>query len=350
MSKKVLAVIDDPGGGLAVSAVLEEMKTDRSNEITVYSGELSEKSVKNFNFRKIKSEIDKQEAERILDKTDPDILITGTGGGNAEQLMRNAAFEKNLRSIVILDFWKDYSRRWLYAAYDLKDMKDLVFVMDDLTKSEMEEEGFPSKRILVTGHPYLDKIFNKNKNESAQDIHTEKEKVKFLLLSQPMKVLGVDSYEIHPFKIVSESIREYGIIKNKKTEITIKPHPSEKDFTALEGDLKKNGTDKLNIKFAAQNEDTEKLIRESDIVIGFNTIAMFESRAFNKRTISLNAAPMRNSLLIAMKNAGIEITLPDLSRITGHLLNEKEGILNKEYFSNGIKNSLNKIRQELSLN
>ncbi|MBL8007625.1 MAG: hypothetical protein JNJ56_08840 [Ignavibacteria bacterium] len=350
MSKKVLAVADDPGGGLAVGAVLEEMRNDKSNGITVYTGELSEKSVKDFDYRRIKSEIDKQEAERIIDKTKPDILITGTGGGNAEQMLRNAAFERNLKSIVILDFWKDYRRRWLYAEYDLKDMKELVFVMDEMTKSEMEEEGFPGERITVTGQPYLDKIFNHRNEKLPQTGNTEKEKVKFLLLSQPMKILGVENYEIHPFEIISGSIAEYGLLKNKETEITIKPHPSEKDYMTLEEDLKKSTAVNMKIKFATQNEDTEKLIRESDIVIGFNTIAMFESRAMNKRTICLNAAPMRNSLLSAMKNAGIEITFPDLSKFTEHLLNYKEGIVNREYFSNGIINSVKKIRQELSLN
>lgn len=347
---KLLAVADDPGGGLAVGAVLEEIRNDGCTGITVYTGELSEKSVKDFDYRKIKSEIDNQEAERIIDNTSPDILITGTGGGNAEQMLRNVAYKRNLKNIVILDFWKDYRRRWLYAEYDLKDMKELVFVMDEMTKSEMEEEGFPGERIIVTGQPYLDKIFNRKKEKMPKTGHTENEKLKFLLLSQPMKILGVENYEIHPFEIISRSILEYGLLKNKETEITIKPHPSEHDCIALEKDLKKNTLLNMSLNFAAQNEDTEKLIHENDIVIGFNTIAMFESRSVNKRTICLNASPMRNSLLNAMKNAGIEITVPDLSKFTEHLLNNKEGIVNREYFSNGIMNSVNKIRQELSLN
>ncbi|MEO8447647.1 MAG: hypothetical protein ABI528_09140, partial [bacterium] len=137
MKKKVLICYDDPGGGLVVSSLISELRKNKSLELNIYSGKLSRKISEKINTVRIDSFISREKAEMIIDKFLPDMILTGTGGGNAEQAFRNEAYKRNIKSIVVLDFWKDYSRRWLYSSYDLKDMKDKVCVMDELTKKEM---------------------------------------------------------------------------------------------------------------------------------------------------------------------------------------------------------------------
>ncbi len=122
-----MLAFDDPGGGLAVSSLIDKLK-EQDLILKIFSGKLSQKFLRerNIEFEKTESFINKETAKGMIDEFMPDVLITGTSGGNAEQEMRNIAFERNISSIVVLDFWKDYSRRWFYATYNSDEMSDKV--------------------------------------------------------------------------------------------------------------------------------------------------------------------------------------------------------------------------------
>jgi len=348
MQKKILMAFDDPGGGLAVSSLIERLQHEEI-DLEIYSGKLSEKFLEKEKtvYNKIDSMITGEDAAVIIDNVQPVLLITGTGGGNAEQELRNAAYKKNIKSIVMLDFWKDYSRRWLYATYSLAEMKDKICVMDKFTKEEMTGENFPEENIIVTGHPYLDKIFNRSKNNSEQ---SNFRKNHILFLSQPLHIIGLKDYKIHPLKTLLESLKRLTTENNSEYTLKIKLHPSEDMSSEIE-DLKSSYDSKyLRIKFADQSSSLEEQILESEIIVGYNTIAMFESRAKNRKTISLKVALMKNSLVIAMETAGIEIINVDEESIIECLKNSKSESYRKGIFKGGIDNCVNLILSELNLN
>jgi hypothetical protein len=341
MQKKVLMVFDDPGGGLAVSSLIESIIKNKI-KIEIYSGKLSEKFLRKGNpvHKKIDSMITREQAAVIIDKTKPDLLVTGTGGGNAEQELRNVAFEKNIKSIVILDFWKDYGRRWLYASYSLAEMKDSICVMDDLTKDEMISENFREENILV-------KIFNSKERSPKQNIF----KVNHILfLSQPLHIIGLKDYKIHPLKRILDSIKRLAIENHSEYTLNIKLHPSEEMSSDII-DLKNSyNSELLKINFADKSISPVNFISEAETVIGYNTIAMFESRAMNKRTLSLNISTMKNSLIKAMETAGIEIIEPEQDIIYDRLVRKKAEFKNEKVFTGGIQNCIKLIQQELNLN
>jgi spore coat polysaccharide biosynthesis predicted glycosyltransferase SpsG len=351
--KKILLAFDDPGGGLVVSSLLNELKKIDSSELTVYSGKLSEKFLKDFPFKKLSSDLTESESEQIIDEIKPDMIITATGGGRAEQELRNIAFRENIKSIVVLDFWKDYKRRWKYASYKLNEMKDIVCVMDELTKEEMVSDSFPEDKLFVTGHAYLDKLFN-----SKDSVETEKQgngilkenKVDILFLSQPLSIIGVVDYKIHPLETCIQAVSELKEFDGKKLSLKIKPHPIESELDEISILLKKLSSKKIEISITEVDEDLNKLIGEADIVIGYNTIAMFEARAMNKRTISLNVVPVRNSLSKAMYSAGIEITDCSIEEIKNCLKLKKEIKSDSKLFAGGIENCIKLVKSELNLN
>jgi len=348
--KKALLVFDDPGGGLVVSSLIEELKKTGLFEMEIYSGKLSEQFVNSYSYKKIESQITESKAEEIISEIAPDILITATGSGNAEQEFRNIAFRKNIKSIVILDFWKDYKRRWKYATYEIGKMKDKICVMDNAVKEEMISDGFPGENIIVTGHPYLDKIFNKE-NLYPGIINSEKSlRNRILFLSQPLNIIGVTDYEIHPLEILLEAIKKLSEVRNEIYTITIKPHPSEIKLKELEFISEKYKNDLTEIRFADAGEDVKNLIYNSETVIGYNTIAMFEARALNKRTISLNVVKVNDSLTKAMQTAGIEITDVKKEEIF-ILLNETEAVeIIPNIYKGGRENCVQVILNELNLN
>lgn len=351
MGKKILSVIDDPGGGIAVFAVVEKLMKETDLEISVYSGKLSSEIADkaNFKIKKIESMINKETAENIMNNEQPDLLLTATGGGNAEQEFRNLAFKKKIPSIVILDFWKDYSRRWMYADHEIYEITDRICVMDELTKKEMAEEGFPEHVIEVTGHPYLDKIFSKEK------IHGNKNHISYdniLFLSQPLEIIGIKDYENHPLKILFNVFEYYIEELNSEIELNlvIKLHPSEEISEEIKSLVRNNINKKLTIRISEKTETLQELISESDIVFGYNSIAMFEARAAGKRAISLDLFPKRDSLTKAFSNAGIESAALNEKELIEKLNSIKDPELNREYFRGGIENCFKIISEELNLN
>ncbi len=348
MQKKVLMAFDDPGGGLAVSSLLGKLENEKI-ETEIYSGKLSEKFLNKENrvYSKIDSMIKAEDAETIIEKVSPELLITGTGGGNAEQQLRNIAFKKNINSIVILDFWKDYTRRWLFADHNLSEMKDKICVMDELTKGEMVKENFPERNIFVTGHPYLDMIFNYTKR--GQEINNFKPN-QILFLSQPLHIIGLKDYKIHPLKYFLESLKRLSSESNSGYILKIKLHPSEELAFDLEELKKLYDSNLLKVEFAGKSDSAGELIAESETVAGYNSIALFESRAMNKRTISLNVAPMNLSLIKSMESAGIEIIELGQKNIYDCLVKKYTGTGSSNIFAGGIENCAKIIFSELNLN
>ncbi|MEP7147128.1 MAG: hypothetical protein ABI792_08985 [bacterium] len=352
MQKKVLFAFDDPGGGLAVITLAERLKEEENLNMKIYAGKLNEKILKDkkIEFNIIDSKIDKGTAEKIINEFEPDILISGTSGGNAEQELRNVSSEKNIKSIVILDFWKDYSRRWLYASYPVDNLYDTVCVMDDATKKEMVEEHFTGDRLLVTGNPYLDKIFNYRQN-AACDYSIDNFCVNnFLFLSQPLHIIGITDYKIHPLEVFLQSLKQISEIKQVKVKLKIKLHPLEEEPGEIMKLVIKYNTDNLSVKLSDKGESLNDLINESEAVIGFNTIAMFEARAMRKRTISLNVVAVKNSLTEAMNTAGIEIVKSDKKEITKCLIKDCKDNKEENIFQGGIENCTAVIFKELNLN
>lgn len=350
MRKKVLLAFDDPGGGLAVVSVMEELIKIKDLELKIYSGRLSEKFLTGYTYEKIDSHIEEKAAEAILEHFKPDIIITSTGGGNAEQHLRNLAFRRKIKSVVILDFWKDYGRRWLYADYELLNMTDKICVMDEETKSEMTDEGFPENNLIVTGHPYLDKIFNKKKEIPNSGLNnSEKGLKRILFLSQPLKVIGLENYKVHPLTIFTEALKRHAESVNYRYTVILKPHPSENDLSEISEISEQFKSDKTEI-IISEEYNVIKLIEDADIIVGYNTIAMFEARALNKRTISLRIAKIRNSLSGAMNRAGIEISELNPDAIFNCLKRENISEDTSGIFEGGIRNTTDLILKELNIN
>lgn len=346
MQKKVLLAFDDPGGGLVVTALIDKLKSDKRISLSIYSGKLSEKilKAKKISFEKMDSALDKAGAKKILSKVDPDVIVTATSGGSGEQELRNAALTIKIPSVVILDFWKDYSRRWLYATYHINEMKDKVCVMDEMTKEEMIDEKFPKDKLAVTGQPYLDFIFN-NDNKGLFD----EEGNSILFLSQPLDIIGVSNYQIHPLEIVVKAIEKLSTGK-KKQKLSIRLHPGEKLSPEIKKITEKYGSDKIEIKLENKSRKLDDLIKQASVVIGYNSIALFEARAKGKRVISINAGQVKNSLKENMKNAGIETADLAEKEIVKILKQNKTPELKKNLFKGGIEKCIKTILKEVNLN
>lgn len=299
---KILAAYDDPGGGLAVSAVLRKIIDKELAQTAVYSGSHSIEMMKNAaaTVKPLKSGLSFSEAVDILQKEAPGILLTATGGGMGEQQLRNAARKSGIKSYVILDFWKHYARRWLYADHNISEINDIVLVPDDGVRKEMISEGFPEKNIIATGQPYIDLIFNHRVPEHQHSPQNDS----FLFLSQPSETIGLNS-KPHPLENLIQVMSLVSKHKSEKPELYVKLHPLEELSSELRSIVEGCEGKSISIILAERECDLNSLMNKCPTVIGFNTIALFEARALGRRVISLDAVPMSSSLRAAMHGAGI---------------------------------------------
>jgi len=348
MSKKnILIIFVDPGGGLVVSEVTKKLDADPEYNLNVYCGNLSKVISENagLNFKIISDMINIETAEEIVNTVSPDMILTSTGRGNTEQLFRNIAYRDSIPSVVILDFWKDYRRRWLYADHNIPELKDIVCVMDELTKKEMTDEYFPERNIRVTGHPYLDKIFKSKRDLIEKEIKND---FNILFLSQPLDIIGIHNYEIHPFRKLINAVSEYSEKSDLKINLKIKLHPSEKMSEDLSKILEEKEIKKVTV-IHVNNEAVHELIEQADLIIGYNSIALFEARSMGKRAVSLKLFPINDSLMKAFENAGIESSDANSESLFNLLDEKKETYISDNIFEGGIENCIRVISEELKV-
>jgi hypothetical protein len=214
----------------------------------------------------------------------------------------------------------------------------------------MLEENFPENNLIVTGHPYLDKIFNYDLNECYDNSNPDLKR--FLFLSQPLNVIGAIDYKIHLLEALLDAMKI--LIENRGEEISfiIKLHPTEENSEELNSIISCYNKENLRVEYSNKTRLLEELIKECEVVIGYNSIALFESRALNKRTISILGGRVKQSLLNAMGEAGIEIVNANQKDIYNCLISGNENILIKrdKSFTGGIENCVNVILEELNLN
>lgn len=320
---RILCAYDDPGGGLAVTCALEAVMRVPGVEITAYSGIHSMKFAEKIGLKPnpVSSKIEIHEAERIFRDASPDVLLTATGGGNAEQLLRNIARKTSVRSVVILDFWKDYSRRWMYADHSIGEIQDIICVPDDSVKAEMTGEGFPGSRIIATGHPYIEKLFSADSPASG----TPGSSNRYIFLSQPSHTVKLSGYDIHPARIIAEALETVANDSGSKARLIIKLHPLESPNKEISKEALSGGLRNVDVSLSAGEASAVDLISECDTVFGFNSIAMFEASAAGKKVICIDAVPMGDSLRAALKSAGVIFTEPEKSAVANAVVNAKAG-------------------------
>jgi exopolyphosphatase/pppGpp-phosphohydrolase len=66
MQKKVLLAFDDPGGGLAVTSLIDSLRLNKKISLSIYSGKLSEKflKAKKISYEKLDSASDKTTGQK----------------------------------------------------------------------------------------------------------------------------------------------------------------------------------------------------------------------------------------------------------------------------------------------
>lgn len=244
---KYVFLAHDPGGYDAIYPVALALSKSKDNSITILlSGQAGEKQPL---FRKTENDIILRINELIEDEEDF-VLITGTSwGANIETEAIKACKENGHLTISILDYWSNYSSRFLLN--DQYCFPDYLFVMDDLAFNEAVASGVDRSIMRITGNPGLDSYVQRNRKSHKR----------MLFISQPLSVLYGNSEgytEFDAFEGVLKAGKQLGITPY------IKMHPKENPkMIELYEEYKIEGA-------------LEDVANEFDVVVGMSTMGLLQ--------------------------------------------------------------------------
>lgn len=284
---KILCMAGDPGGARSLNPVIAELK-QRDVELLILGYRQGAAILKELNLPvTVCNETLAQDAVSYLRQTKADLLLTATSmnGQDFEKTFFQAAREAGIPSIAVLDFWSNYRGRFATQPADgpLDALPDHIAVMDSRAVEDMVALGFPNDRLLITGQPAYDELFQ------AFDVPATRARVRNAL------VVGADDllliYASQPF---TEMTAETGIApvpydemqclqlllnSTQEANIWVRPHPRE---TA--GKFQALGDPRLII---SSEFDRISAIHASDGVTGMASNFLLEAALLGLPVLSL---------------------------------------------------------------
>lgn len=209
-----------------------------------------------------------------------DVLITGTSHfSNLEREAWALAVTVDVLSIAFIDSWTNVSARFRQDGLGSTVFPRSIFVVDDLLENAVSEtlEGFEGC-ICKVGHPSLSRLINVNhirRDHIEKVIYFSSKNTDFLIYEKM-------------FLSVIEWLSISGVQK-----LVVKVHPSE-DKTGWDVILN-FWRKKTKIELVVVEEDIN--IREYDLALGIETLALIESSLCGCPSIAINFSQSIDALL-----------------------------------------------------
>ncbi len=267
---KIIFAAQDPGGFDAVAPVIKNLKKDGSFEVIVFLKNQSGDSAKKVRIKYVDANnLSPQEIEKIIGVENPDLIFTATSAGpSIEKEMIRVAKTKGIQTISIVDYWDNYKKRF---GEKFEYLTDDILVVDKIMKREMRAAGIPISRMLVVGNPRFDKFSNCRMNQGDKNI--------IAFYSQPFsEQLSKNFNEIKIFADVVRTLEK--AYPDKK--VIVKFHPKEENHNKFNKIIKST---ELKIKVEKKLK-AEDLSRSAGLIIGINSVALFDAVLMHKRVLS----------------------------------------------------------------
>ncbi|MFH0779341.1 MAG: hypothetical protein V1928_00605 [Parcubacteria group bacterium] len=337
--KKTLVCASDAGGANAILPVVKRLLVDNADLICVIDNQAREL------FRQAEIEfIDARtialvDLHELMEKFKPDLFLAGTSLGNTiDKDILLWCRERFVPSVYVLDFWANYWQRFSSERKDFKYLPDYICVMDDISKQDMVDEGFAEKQIIVTGNPHFDHF--------ADGISLTGEKTnRVLFVSQPLRALNerseIEKYGYDEYQVLKDVLHIWSTAP-AESQLIIRLHPNEDrlKFNSL--------LDPNDARISLDNRpDVKESISAVDLVIGMNSIVLFQAVAAGKPVISYQPGLKRSDPLISNR-LGLSELFTDFDMFSdrmkvyfnGKRLNETDTIKKNYIIKNATQNAV----------
>lgn len=292
----ILCVAQDAGGAKGLIPIIQEFKKKDINLhvfATKYAvGIFENENIQFENFTSNKEQTNKY-IQKAIASLSPDIIISGTCFGDGlEKRILYLARQLNIPIIAFVDHWSNYSERFtLETPLDI--LPNQIWVIDAYAKEEMIKAGAPADSIVITGHPYLERL---KENPNILNINLDKIKQRMNILDDSMvitfiseshskdgacEILGYDEYNV--LDNVAKVLSELSI--NRRIFLIDRLHPKEE---LSDKQKHQELLDKYNIPYYIdQSLSPYDSILVSDLVIGMSSMLLIESFFLGKKGVSI---------------------------------------------------------------
>ncbi len=279
-NKKILFASQDAGSGNALLPIIKKLQNRFEKRVFATKESVNIFSKGNINFLNC-NHLDKSNLFELFEEFNPDVIITGASGNFC--IEKQAILFSKMRKIIsisVLDMWENYWQRFSDLEENRKFvyLPEYIFIMDELAKREMLEQGFPEERLIITGNPFFDENLKLDLKELQSNSIT------LLYISQMVLDFTPGKKQDYTGRIDKEFIRDlFSILSelkiDKKLKIIVRPHPKEKNF-----DFKKHLTP-YNFDIIIDREsDINDLISQANIIVGKDSMVLFQA-AFNRKIV-----------------------------------------------------------------
>lgn len=322
--KKIIVVASHTGVANAVVPVIKRLAHRKDIEVLVFGHRVARRVFQEnrIEYKNVDGDVSLTSMINLLRKENPNLVLTGTASQERQEdvieqtIVLAAGKELGVRSLVILDLWGSYSRRFsdMNTGKKFKFLPTRIAILDEIAREEMLQEGFPPKLLRITGNPHFDDLFQKAKQFTETEKQAIRERIglkvdlllffagsSFLVEKEKMGYWDLD--------IIDLLVKVLERVKRKKVGLAIKLHPNvmypgtpHRDLLVTEEYLRKISQQNIRL---IKNVSTQKLVLTSDITMVTVSTMGVEAVYMGKPCISLQPGTDREKDLLLISRKGI---------------------------------------------
>ncbi len=269
----VIFVAKDKGGFDSLLPVFKKIKQNKNFGVFALLDGFALQFAKLHNIKNIDaSKLSVAEIEEKINRINPSLILTSTSiGYSIDKKVIKIAKKNKISTATLVDYWNNYKGRF---GKNLEYLADYILAVDERMKKEIIDSGVSDNKIFITGNPRFDKFLKLSKHKADSNL--------IVFYSQPFsEVPAVDFHKFNEVEILKDIVKVLGNIYPDK-KLIIKFHPSEKNFKKFDKIIK-NAKIKIEIEKNLQAQDLNK---KAGLVIGINSMALFDAVLMGKRVLS----------------------------------------------------------------
>jgi len=297
----IVTVCGDAGGASAVAPVIRALRS--ANGYAVHALGYAEARrtwrEKDIEFQELSESTTLDDAAAFLKRTDAGLVLLGTSmnGIDLEKRFLKAARRLGTPTLAVLDFWSNYLPRFADEQGRLGELPDVIAVMDDRACTDMERQGFPRERLIVTGQPAFDELTALGKAATPRQRAATREVLGIaaderlvVFASQPLAALyGADasnpSYlgytEQTVLALLARCLERIACRAGQRMVLWVRPHPRENP-----AELQPSASSRVRAVVSSQSDGRE-LALAADLVTGMTSVFLIEACLLGCPVLSL---------------------------------------------------------------
>lgn len=317
--KKIIFFARDPGGANVILPIYEKVKNQFEALVYAKDFALQKFRAAGISAIDIQRECKTTEMSAVCDflkRSNPDVIVTGTSLDDyTERYLWKAAEDLQIKSFAILDQWMNLGIRFSEYTYEQEELYEKchehrylpyrVLVMDELAKTTLIEEGIDETRIVITGQPHFESVYDKY--QQAKPVY-DREYWNIVFVSEPISqdYDGNDKEKLY-WGYNEETVfgQLYGCLTkiagslSKQIRVIIRPHPRE-DIRHWEEIIRTLSCDNVVLVLDAKS-DSFSILKSADIVCGMSSMFLLEAVICEKPILSIEIGLCRENPFVLDK-------------------------------------------------